>query len=382
MHDAQERSSSSTKVTSRRWLMTALTATATVALVAGCSSTPPAPDPDVPGAEGPLAELYEEALATNGGKVVLYTHLSGTEQQVAISQAFGEAYPGLTLEVTGLNGQQLLERFLTEKRAGQNLVDVIEYAGLAPFLNEFDEEGFIEPYEPTVAGDYTTPGTFIEGVVYPWTSYEQGACYNPELATDQEIELIKSYEGWADPALKDRAATSMPTGGTYLRGWDYWLHQDENLGDDWLRAIKENVDPIAYSNGNNAADRVAAGEYAVVFGVNSNVAIRAAQSGAPLECVRQEYTVIIAAPVGLVTDAPNPAGGKLFIEWQLSEPGQRVMMNEVGNLSARDDLVGVAPDGISNWPAPNKLVANDEDVVAETQREVVELFTSLFGSGQ
>src|SRR5690606_31495108 len=127
-------------------------------------------------------------------------------------------------------------------------------------------------------------------------------CYNPDMITDKELKLLQTYEGWADPVFEGRAAISMPTGGTYLRGWDYWLEEDPNLGEDWLQDIKDNVNPTAFSNGNNAADRVAAGEYAVAYGVNSNTAIRAAGTGAPLKCARQEYTVVIAAPVALATD--------------------------------------------------------------------------------
>ena len=381
MHDAKKRQFVAT-VGRGRW-RAALVATTVAVFIAGCSSTPtPAPTSDGGAGDSPLDALYEEAKATAGGKVVLYTHLSGTEQQVAIAQAFAAAYPGLTLEVTGLNGQQLIERFLTEKRAGLDLVDVIKYPGLAPFQNEFADEGFLEAYTPTAADQYTTEGTFIEDLAYPWSTYEQGACYNPDLVTAKEIKLLQSYEGWADPVFEGRAAISMPTGGTYLRGWDYWLEEDGDLGEEWLQDIKDNVNPTAFSNGNNAADRVAAGEYAVVYGVNSNTEIRAAATGAPLKCVRQEYTVVVPAPVALATDSPNPAGGKLYIEWQLSKEGQLFVLNEIGNLSARDDLFGVPPEDIPDWPTPNELVANDEGVVADTQADVVDLFTRLFGSGQ
>lgn len=352
--------------------------TALALLIAGCGG---ASVESGDGQDVPFADLYQEAL-DGGGTVVLYTHLSGAEQQAAIARAFEDTFPGVTLEVTGLNGQQLLERFLTENRAGQNLVDVIEYPGLAPFLNEFQDEGFVEPYTPSSAGDYTTEGTYVEGLAYPWTSYEQGACYNPDLVTDDEVELLETYEGWTDPVFEGRAAVSEPSGGTYLRGWTYWVAEDPELGQSWLQRMKDNVSPVAFSDGNAAADRVAAGEYAVVYGVNSVVAVRAAMDGAPLRCVRQEYTVIIPAPVGLVSGGPNPAGGKLFIEWQLSKEGQQAAMNATGNLSARDDLVGVPPEGVEDWPAPNLAVANDEEVVAAKQRDVVDFFQSLFGTGQ
>lgn len=382
MVDAMKRQFAGGSRRRAKGIATAAVAVAIGALLAGCGGAP-AVTPTAGGdSDDPLDALYQEALETAGGKVVLYTHLSGTEQQVALANAFSEAYPGLTVEVTGLTGQQLLERFLTEKRSNLNLVDVMQYPGLAPFENELQDEGFLEPYTPSSAGEYTIDGTYVEGLAYPWSTYEQGACYNPDMLSDKEIKLLETYEGWADPTFEGRAAISMPTGGTYLRGWDYWLEEDPDLGEDWLQDIKENVNPTAFSNGNNASDRVSAGEYAVAYGVNSNNEIRAAASGAPLKCVRQEYTVVIAAPIALATDAPNPAGGKLFIEWMLSKEGQTFVLNEIGNLSARADLFGVAPENIPDWPTPNELVANDEEIVAETQKDVVDLFTALFGSGQ
>ncbi|MGW3606500.1 extracellular solute-binding protein [Micromonospora sp. NPDC005161] len=377
MRDATKRRITPLRLGLRSRVVVTVVATALATMVAGCGGSA---DPTPAGSA--FNDLYQQAKATNGGKIALYTHLSGTDQQAAIKKAFEAAYPGLDLEVTGLNGQQLLTRFETEKQSGQNHVDVIQYAGTAPFTGTFKEQDLIEPFTPADASHYKTEGTFIEGYAYPWCAYELSAVYNPTMVSDEDKKKLETYQGWADPTWKGRAAIAEPNGGTYLRGWDYWVAQDTSLGKDWLKAIKDNVDPVVFSDGNSAANQVQSGEYAVAFGVNSVTAVRAALKGAPVELSRQEYTVVVPALMGLVSKAPNAPGGKLFINWQLSEAGQKASQDATGNLSVRDDLIGVPPNGVENWPKPNKQVSNDEKVVTATQKDLTTYFTQLFGAGQ
>lgn len=380
MRDGTKRRATALRVGFRSRVVAIVAAVgAFAALAAGCGGSA---SPADTGSAARFNDLYQQAKATNGGKVVLYTHLSGTDQQAAIKKAFESAFPGLDLEITGLDGQQLLTRFETEKQAGQNHVDAIQYAGTAPFTSTFKDQNLIEPFTPADAPEYKTQGTVIDGYAYPWSIYELSAVYNPTMVSDADKKKLETYQGWTDPTWKGRAAIAEPNGGTYLRGWDYWVEQDTSLGKNWLKSIKDNVDPVAFSDGNSAATQVQSGEYAVAFGVNSVTAVRAAQKGAPLEVSRQENTLIVPAMMGLVSNAPNPAGGKLFIDWQLSEAGQKASEDATGNLSARDDLIGVPPAGVDNWPKPKKQVSNDENVVNATQKDLTTYFTQLFGAGQ
>lgn len=346
----------------------------TAACGSGGGGSSPAP------ANVPFASLYKKAAATNGGNVVLYTHLSGATQQHAIAQAFEAEYPNMHLQVTGLDGQQEIERFVTEKQAGKNLVDVIQYPGSTPF--ETNIKQYIQPFTPTSASEYTTAGTYIKGFAYPWSVYQMAACYNPDKVSPGDVAKLSTYQGWADPTWKGRAAIAAPNGGTYLRGWTYWIDQDKSLGPAWLQEIKKNVDPTPFSDGESADQQVEAGQYAVAFGVLNVDQPRAAVTGAPLKCVLQQYTVEIPAMMGLVKNGPNPAGGQLFIDWQLSRAGQVASQQATQNLSAEDQIKGQAPAGTSDWQTPKKTVTTDEGVVAAKQQDVISLFNQTFGGGQ
>lgn len=328
-------------------------------------------------AADPIEELYQQAL-DEGGEVVLYTHVSAAEQRENLAAAFEERFPGMRVEHTGAVGQQLLERFLTEKRSGLHTADVFQYPGLAPFEGVLAEEGFLEPYTPTSSELYDEEGTFIEGLAYPWSVYHMGACYNPDMLDEEEVNLLHSYEGWTDPTWQGRANIVAPTGGTYLRSTTYWVMEDPELGEEWLADMAA-LEPTVFNSANPATDRVIAGEYAVSFNAFSATAARQAEFGAPLRCTFAEYAVAIPAPMALASDAPNPAGGRLWIEWQLSEEGQVASQNATKNLSARAGMEDIPPVDVDWWENPSELRAPDEDIVAEHQEFVTDLFARLFG---
>lgn len=327
-----------------------------------------------------LEELYE--LAREEGSVVWYTPITGTEETDAVAAAFEEAYPGITVTAEGAPGQAILERLLTEQRTGRHDADVFTYPGSAPFQFELDDEGFLGEHSLSTADNY--PSEFIvEGKAWPLWSYQIGAAYNPDLVTEEEIELLRTYEGWVDPTFEGRVAVLAPTGGSSMRSFFYWANQDDDLGWDWLERMAE-LNPVPLDGGAVVRDRVAAGEYAVGLNLISTHPARMVGTGAPIEWVSAEYSVATPTMTGIMANAPNPNAARLFTEWLFSEEGQIVIQEQIAvpslHLSLSDEARESFPATQAEWyEPPSEVVQADEQLIAERADEFSTRWQEVFG---
>lgn len=322
-----------------------------------------------------LKDLYDKARA-EGGKVVLYTHLTPPDQQQALVSAFKHAYPGITVDVTAGVGSDILQRLLTEKRAGRNSVDVFQYPGLAPFEFELypEMEKYVDGFTPHQAENYRQQGSYIAEKAYPWTSYHMGVCYNSDLLNDSQVNLLHSYQGWTDPMWRGRAAITDTSSATGAQGLFQWVYQDPNLGEGWFKRLAD-LRPAVYSDVNLVVDRVISGEYLVAFDNLDVMQGRMADKGAPLKCAFGEYAPMVSAGMGLIKDAPHPAAGQLFIEWLLSEQGQTTAQDITKGLSMRDGMQNHPVKGGVQPPRDVRVV--NEVEFTKRQKDLTDLFNRL-----
>lgn len=341
-----------------------------------------ATEDDGEGAEAAAGDAYAEACeaAAEEGEVNLYSHVTATEQIEGFVGAFEEQFPDISVSLTNRTGSAILETFLQEKRADVHTADVIQYPGIAPFANEFQDEGFIEEYTPTTADRYPADAT-VPGYAYPWLTYNMGAAYNTDLITDEELEMLRSYETWTDPTWQGRISAGSPGSASIQRALFQWVANDESLGEDWLRDFAA-LDPVAFNSVTPAAERVIAGEYVASFPSMSIVAARAAPQGAPIGWATQEYTVSNPALVAIAANAPNPNAARCLLEFHLSEEGQQAMNEFVVTDSLLEGFEPEVDLTTEEWfDAPGELIIVDEAEFAERSAEVTDLWNELIGPG-
>jgi iron(III) transport system substrate-binding protein len=349
-------------------------------LIAGCGS-------DSGGSSGPGSapvsaaqqQLYEQAIA-DGGNLSLFIGTSGNEETRRFLETFNEEFPDVRVEHISGTGDKVLERLMTEKRAGLNNADVMLAPGMIPFKLA-NEAGFIERFTPEDAHLFTgDDSAYIDGVAYAFSDVYNAVCYNPNNVSPEEIALLHDYQGWTDPRFKGRAAIVDPSGFGYRRGLTYWVLQDPNLGENWLRRIAA-LQPTVYNTANSAAPQVIAGEHDVLFNAMTIHGARASHDGAPLECATGPYAPAYPFSVGLVKDGPNTAAGKLFINWLLSEPGQ-IAVQDTFAFSARREGMQVPVVDADWWRIPNDIRYTDESIVESRFQELSALFNGLFGAAK
>ena len=278
-------------------------------------------------------------------------------------------------------GQQLLEQFLQEKRAGLHNADVLDYPGMSPILDTLVPDKLIGRYTPTSASAYPSEITVLDHA-HPIFVYDTAAIYNANNVTSAEVELLRSYQGLIDPRFRGRIAITAPTGGSTARNiLHLWNHPD--YGERWMKKLAAQK-PAIINGGARTAEAILRGEYDVGCNVGAVMAHRAFNDGAKhLHAVYQdEFTPITPALTMLVANAPHPNAARLWIEWALSEQGQIVIQRASGSLSARKGIT--TPPSAAPWFAgPKNRVptetAETVDAVGKALPGVVENFSRVFG---
>ena len=330
------------------------------------------------GATGEISDsqqaLYEEA---KGSDLQLFFG-SANEGNDGLIERFNAVYPDIKVNYVGGTGNEVTERFLTEKRAGLNNVDALLMAGRFGF-GQINDEGFLADFKPEEIGSFSLePGSFIDNRAYAFSSIFNVVCYNPNNLTEEEVALLDTYQGWTDRRWAGRAAIVNPSGFGYRLGLTYWMFQDPNLGEPWLRKLAD-LKPVVYSSANNAAPQVIAGEHDVIFNATQGQGIRAHHDGAPFECKTAEYAPYYIWLSAIAKDAPHPAAAKLFVNWLYTDDGQLAVQETWGYNSLRNGFDKPVIDA-EWWKVAEDRRLIDEDLTAKNYSHLVETFNGMFGA--
>jgi iron(III) transport system substrate-binding protein len=264
----------------------------------------------------PDRERFLAEGAKKEGELMLYTSLV-PEDLAALGAAFERKY-GVKLLSWRANSEKVLQRALTEARAGRHEADAVETNG--PQLEALYREKGLQPlFSPHLAqlmpqalrphGHWV--GTRINMFVQS---------YNTRLV--RQDELPKSYADLAHPRWKGRL-------GIEAEDEDWFAMIVKELGEEpGLRLFRE----IVRSNGLSVrkghtllAGLVASGEIPLALTTYSHGAEKMKQRGAPVEWFAIAPAIGRANGVGIVAKPPHPHAAALFADFLLSPEGQAIL---------------------------------------------------------
>jgi len=156
-----------------------------------------------------------------------------------------------------------------------------------------------------------------------------GIIYQPKLLKRLGVE-IKDWDDLLNPKLKgqiaqctpDRSSSSHATIEVILqsRGWE--------KGWDWLTKLASNTG-IFTARSRDVPNVVAKGEFAVGFGVPSYMAFAEVLGGYEIMYVYPTNAYVTPEPMAVLKGAPHAKAAHAFIEFLLSEEGQK-LVSELG----------------------------------------------------
>ena len=186
---------------------------------------------------------------------------------------------------------------------------------------------------------------------------------------------LTSWRDLLRPELADhKLAIQNAAAGTQFN-WNYLLEQ--TLGADFTAKIAAQR-PVVMATGAQLTDAVTRGEVLIAAALDHWRAFtpEAAQAGL-VAVYPAEGMPVTLVPVGLLAGAPHPNAGKLFIDFVLSQEGQRLLDTELyGMYSMRPDVP--PPAGQKPLAETHPLLPADAHTYVQASRDFSRHFETLF----
>ena len=274
----------------------------------------------------PAASL--EDAAKNETEVVLYSSLNN-EQIVTLIEAFKKKYPFIKPSFYRGTSERVLQRALTEAKAGRFAVDVATAAGFQ--LQLMKESGLTQKYVPPEAAFYNDGFKDPDGHWVSVHSLLNSMAYNTQLLKPNEAP--KKYEDLLAPRWKGRLGVNLQDPEWYVSLQRRWGKEKAR---NFLKALAAQQ-PGLRDGHNITAQLLAAGEFFAVSNTYAHIAARIKNQGGPVQYVFDEPVITYVHPIALMKSAPHPNAAKLLISFILSAEGQR-MLREQGRIPSHRDI--------------------------------------------
>ncbi len=307
------------------------------------------------------AEWKEKAEAE--GKLMFYATFNAADSK-ALTDAFKQLYPKIDAVYYRSTDAALMERILTENRAGQNLWDVAVMTSF--YGHNMKKRGMFAPYDSPERKYFRAGYKDDQGA---WTSiYTNYAAFGYNTRAVPKAGVPKSYNDLLKPAWKGNI-------GMDSKAYEWFGTMLKAMGEEkGLAYMRELAKQTQLRAGRTLlAQLVAAGEFKGALTAYSQTFEVLKPAGAPVDWVYLNPVFANIHPTGISAKAPHPNAARLFMDFVLSKRGQEVIrgMNRI-------------PDRIDTPPEQARLMEGIKPVFAPT--EVLEdfqrygkMFEEIFG---
>jgi iron(III) transport system substrate-binding protein len=299
--------------------------------------------------------------ARKEGKMVFYTSVE-TEFARALTSAFEAKYPWIKTDIFRSTHEKIFSRMNVERQTGTYTADVVSVGEFETY--HMQKKGFLAPYKSPFAAGY--PEGFKDTSGY-WTDLYDNlivSAYNTTRV--KRDELPKRWEDLLHPRWKGRMVLD--------QNEDRWFANmlylmGEKKGMEFMQSLAKQ--DVAIRGGRSLVTQLlSAGEFDLQIVAYWYRPYLMKKQGAPVDWIGLEPAVIALHPISIVEKTPHPNAARLFIDFALSDEGQRVFLQR-GREPAKP---GLRPEGypgnIKSFPSRVQL--------AEKLDEYTRQFRTLF----
>jgi iron(III) transport system substrate-binding protein len=277
--------------------------------------------------QGPLIEG-----AKKEGQMVFYTSVE-TEFARALTAAFEAKYPFIKTDIYRSTHAKILSRMNVERKTGTYIADAVSVGEFETY--HMQKMGFIAPYKSPSAAAY--PEGFKDPDGYWADLYDNLIVTAYNTSRVKRDELPRRYEDLLHPRWKGRMV--------FDENEDRWFANmlylmGEKKGMDLMQGLARQQ--IAIRAGRSMVTQLlGAGEYDLQIVSYWYKPYLMKKQGAPVDWLSLEPAFVALHPISIVNRAPHPNAARLFIDFVLSEEGQKIFVQR-GRESAR---IGMKPEG-------------------------------------
>ncbi|MGE5215739.1 MAG: ABC transporter substrate-binding protein [Chloroflexota bacterium] len=260
-------------------------------------------------------KLYQ--AAKNDGEAIVYANMDVSAMK-PLTDGFMKKYPGVKATSVHFSGAAIITRLDTEARAGKPLSDVVLSGQL----------GVLALIDKNIAARYRSPQRefFRDGFKDKaglWTAYMTNvmvSAYNTRQVKKEEAP--RKVEDLVKPRWKGKLTMDSQS---YVWFGTMMQYLGEEAGLRFMKQLDEQN--IAHQRGRRLMTQlVAAGEFDMAVETNLNSVLTLAKQGAPLAFAPIQPYFLSPSLVFMTANAPHPLAGALFIDYLLSEEGQKIVV--------------------------------------------------------
>lgn len=306
-----------------------------------------------------LPEAWVEG-AKREGKVVIYGSDSPQDMQ-ATARAFNQRYPFITIDFTNAPTVVRFEKVLLSAKKGKPMADLVTAIGGRSAA--YVENGVLMDLSNLpVWNSYPTEnklqGKYIAGpFVRHW-----GLAYNTQSVAKSDVPA--SWEDLLQPKWKGKvAANSVTRSVTFTPLWYAWGAERatkflEGLIANGLQNRKEGADATV--------QLLAAGEFHLLITAAEYQVYQDNRKGSPVDWVALDPVPTTSGGLmGALKDASHPNALRIYVNWILSEEGQRAYSSATGFFPIHPKLADLTP----NWKDWSKRMAGKRKAVRTLEQE-------------
>ena len=299
--------------------------------------------------------------ARKEGKMVFYTSVE-TEFARSLTAAFEAKYPFIKTDIFRSTHEKIFSRMNVERQTGTYTADAMSVGEFETY--HMQKKGFIAPYKSPFAAAY--PEGFKDPNGY-WTDLYDNlivTAYNTTRVKREE--LPKRYEDLLHPRWKGRMVLD--------QNEDRWFANmlylmGEKKGMEFMQVLAQQQ--VSIRGGRSLVTQLlGAGEFDLQIVAYWYRPHLMKKQGAPVDWVGIEPAIVALHPISVVEKAPHPNAAKLFIDFAISDEGQKIFIQR-GRESAKP---GLKPEG---YPAHLKLFPSRVQL-AEKLQEYTQRYRVLF----
>ncbi|MBN2239148.1 MAG: ABC transporter substrate-binding protein [Dehalococcoidales bacterium] len=245
-----------------------------------------------------------------------------------------EKATGIKVELLTMSSGEVLTRLQAEKENPQT--DIWFGGGSDAFIQAKDE-GLIVPYISPNTGKVDSAFKDADGY---WTGLSLvvvGFLSNPDRAADKGVVIPETWTDLADTSLKDELMASNPnTSGTAYTTVSGILQVfGEEEGWEFLDKMYANI-PFLEKSGSAPGKLAMAGEFTVGIVPDPHNLPLTNPEASLLSIFPSDGVLAWPSPVAIISGAKHPENAKKFVDWCLSDEGQKILMEASPRVPTTD----------------------------------------------
>jgi len=323
--------------------------------------------------KGPERQKMLVEGAKKEGKLLWYSTLIVDQVVRPVKAAFEKEYPFIQVDFFRSNSEGVVRRMLAEYQAKRYDVDIVD-GTVSPTMVR--RAGYLQRFYSPYLAEYPADLKDADGFWGTTNLYFMTLGYNARNVKPNE--LPKSYEDLLNPRWKGQMmwSTSRGSGAPIFIG-NVLLSMGQNAGKAYLQKLRnQNIAKTTASN-RQVLDLVIAGEYPLAVHIFNHHAYISKSKGAPVDWHPIEPVTGTENTVGLAKNAPHAHAAMLFIDFVLSEKGQKVFQQS-NYLPAHPKVPAKQPDLKPGGGRFNKALYFNPDVQYDKGNEWVDFFQKNF----